>query len=228
QPPMGQYAFCRHLVRFARELGVERVVTFAAMATGMRPEHPCRTFAAATDAETLGELRRLELEVLEEGRISGLNGVLLAAAAEAGFQGACLLGEMPQVFIQLPFPKASLAVLEAFEAMAGIEFDLTELSEQAATTEAHLGDLLKRVEEVAEGAIGGDEESDEFPATEEPAPEPPPEARLDPADERRIESLFEQSAADRSKAFELKRELARLDVFGEYEDRFLDLFKKPG
>ena len=45
--------------------------------------------------------------------------------------------------------------------------------------------------------------------------------------QRQIEQLFEQALQDRSKAYELKRELDRLEVFGEYEDRFLDLFKKP-
>jgi hypothetical protein len=44
---------------------------------------------------------------------------------------------------------------------------------------------------------------------------------------RRIEQLFTQAREDRAKAYELKRELDRLDVFREYEDRFLDLFKKP-
>ncbi len=33
---------------------------------------------------------------------------------------------------------------------------------------------------------------------------------------------------DRTKAYELKRELDRLGLYREYEDRFLDLFKKPG
>jgi hypothetical protein len=46
------------------------------------------------------------------------------------------------------------------------------------------------------------------------------------ADKRRIEQLFDDSARDRSKAFELKQELDRLGVFKDYEDRFLDLFKK--
>src|SRR5437899_457970 len=35
QPPRGQYTFCRRLIEFARDLGVERVFTFAAMATQM-------------------------------------------------------------------------------------------------------------------------------------------------------------------------------------------------
>ena len=40
------------------------------------------------------------------------------------------------------------------------------------------------------------------------------------------ERLFEQAAHDRSKAYELKRELDRLNQFASYEDRFLDLFLK--
>src|SRR5262252_4538044 len=101
------------------------------MATQMHPEHRARIFGAATDQESLQELKRLELEVLEGGHIGGLNGVLLGAAAEEGLRGACLLGEMPHIFSQLPFPKASLAILEIFAAIAGIDLDLSELSEQA-------------------------------------------------------------------------------------------------
>jgi uncharacterized protein len=37
QPPLGKYAFCRHLIAIARQLGVERVFTFAAMGTDMEP-----------------------------------------------------------------------------------------------------------------------------------------------------------------------------------------------
>src|SRR6516162_11872801 len=35
QPPIGKYAFCRRLMAYAKDLGVERVFTFAAMATQM-------------------------------------------------------------------------------------------------------------------------------------------------------------------------------------------------
>ena len=37
--------------------------------------------------------------------------------------------------------------------------------------------------------------------------------------------MFEQAALDPAKAFELKRELDRLRVFKDYENRFLDLFR---
>ena len=45
QPPIGKFSFCRQLIAHARQLGVERVFTFAAMATQMHPEHSCRIFS---------------------------------------------------------------------------------------------------------------------------------------------------------------------------------------
>jgi hypothetical protein len=40
--------------------------------------------------------------------------------------------------------------------------------------------------------------------------------------------MFEKSRTDRAAAFELKKELDRLGVFKQYENRFLDLFRKAG
>ena len=218
QPPLGKYAFCRRLIDFARELGVERVFTFAAMATQMRPSHVSDVYAAASDEESLAELKDLGLQVLREGHIGGLNGVLLGVAAESGLRGVCLLGEMPLVVAQLPFPKASLGVLETVTRMAGIELDFTELREQAQAMEQTLDGLLTDVERAIHDQESESEESFGVEDAEED--------RLDPQDERRIERLFEQAREDRSKAYELKRELDRLNVFHEYEDRFLDLFKR--
>jgi uncharacterized protein len=220
QPPVGKYLFCHKLIDYARELGVERIFTFAAMATQMHPEARSRVFGAATDQKRLDELKRFDLEVLEDGHIGGLNGVLLGAAVEAKITGACLLGEMPHIFSQVPYPKASLAILEAFIRMTGIEIDLSELADQARLMEQQLGELLSRVEKSYGQQTGAEEEG----STVEPAEE----EKIDPAHKKRIEQLFEQSARDRSKAFELKQELDRLGIFKDYEDRFLDLFKKTG
>jgi proteasome assembly chaperone (PAC2) family protein len=229
QPASKGGAFCTQLIRQARQLGVQRVYTFAAMATQMRPEHDSRVFGAAIDRHSLAEFQQLGMEMLEEGHISGLNGVLLAIAAEHGMRGGCLLGEMPQVFSRFPFPKASLAVLEIFTTMAGIDIDLRELEQQARHVELGLAEFLLRLERAVE-------------TPEEPAPAPPldPVAGTDDDEPRktarglsvhdrdRLEELFEIARNDRSRAYELKQELDRLKVFHEYEDRFLDLFKEPG
>lgn len=221
QPPLGRYLFCHRLIEYAQQLGVEKVYTFAAMATQMHPEHASRVFVAATNKATLDELCQQDVEVLEGGQISGLNGVLLGAAAEKELQGSCLLGEMPHLFAQLPFPPASLAILQIFTKMAHIDIDLSELSEQAQEMGKKLGEILAAIERKIQEQGQPAEEDEGF--SNPPAEDP----RISPADERKIERLFEKAREDRAKAYELKGELDRLGVFDVYEDQFLDLFKKP-
>lgn len=221
QPPLGKYAFCQKLVAYAKELGVERIFTFAAMATPMTPAARSRVFCSATEESLRDELLHDHLEVLKEGHISGLNGVLLAAAQQARIAGACLLGEMPHVFHRLPFPKASLAVLNAFTTIARIEVDLEELSAQSRAVTEQLAEIYSQVSESIEQASEEQDESPEFGLAE------PAELKIAPEAAQRIERLFEASRQDRSKAYLLKQELDRLGLFQEYEDRFLDLFKRP-
>ena len=128
---------------------------------------------------------------------------------------------MPHIFTQLPYPKASLAILEVFTTISGIELDFQELAEQIRIMDQRLGDLLAQVEK---------QYGQQFPAAEEEEgyrAEPAEEPKVSSADHQRIDDLFQAAEKDRSKAFELKQELDRLGIFKEYEDRFLDLFKKP-
>jgi len=215
QPPVKGGAFCRTLIEQAKALGVTRVFTFAAMATQMRPKHESRVFGAAIDRETLSQFKQLDIHLLESGSISGLNGVLLGMAAVDGLPGGCLLGEIPHIFSQIPFPKASLAVLEFFTVMAGIEIDLAELRQHATTVERTLEDFLVRMD----GA--GESVGEAVTETGERLPRPNSGAS------QRIELLFEEARKDRTRAYELKQELDRMGVFSEFEDRFLDLFKEP-
>lgn len=218
QPPTGKYAFCKKLIRMAKNLGVERVFTFAAMATQMHPKQQPRVFGAASDNDNLTELHQLEVSDLQDGHISGLNGVLLAAAMEEGLSGACLLGEIPHLFAHVPFPRASQSVLEVFTTMARIDIDFSELTSQAEQMEKHLGEILAHIERAMQAQS---QPSDEEFAIDETA-----EQTLSPKDRQRIEDLFKTVAEDRSRAYELKQELDQLGVFSEYEDRFLDLFQE--
>jgi proteasome assembly chaperone (PAC2) family protein len=223
QPSQGGHALCRKLLSYANQWGVERCFTFAAMATQLHPSSEPRVFSVVTDGHLLEELESYGVEVLQDGQISGMNGVLLAAAAERELEGVCLLGELPYFAVGVPNPRASQAVLKVFGEYAGLELDFSRIEEQAEEMDQRLLNLLERLNE------GGDEEEEsefsipqpaEEPEEEPQAQEPPPESR------QRIERLFQQAHEDRSKAHELKKELDRLGVFQQYEDRFLDLFRK--
>ena len=65
------------------------------------------------------------------GFISGLNGLLLGVARKRGFEGVCLMGEIPVYFqgLLITYPAASKSVLEVFGEVLGIEIDVGQFDE---------------------------------------------------------------------------------------------------
>lgn len=218
QPPTGKFALSRRLLAAARDLGVTRVFCFAGWVSDMEPSTRSRVHGVATDENGLRDLRRQGVSVVSSGRIMGLNGVLLAAAAEQGLPGVGLLGEMPGLAYQLPYPSAAAAVLRTFSAMAGMNLDLEELEQYGRQTQEQLSAAYQ---EALKSLRDAGPETAEEPA----APPAKISEELPQEDHKRIEELFAQAAKDRAKAFALKTELDRLGAFRKYEDRFLSLFK---
>lgn len=225
QPSHRGADLCAGIVSAAAERGVRRIITFAAMAGQTHPQDEPGVLAAATNPALRDELARHGAQPLAEGQISGLNGLLLAVAAERGIEAACLLGEIPYFAAGVPNPKASLAVLRVFASVAGLRLDLTALEEESRAVEEQLVHLLEQLSAVGEHVarhLSGEEDREE---TSE-AGEEPREPDLDLAARQRIEELFAAARRDRARAVELKKELDRHGAFDAYEDRFLDLFKK--
>jgi proteasome assembly chaperone (PAC2) family protein len=232
QPPMHGHAFCHRLLDYAQQRGIRRLFTFAALATQLHPSNQPRVFGVTTHPALLDDLRRVEATLLKEGQISGLNGVLLAAGAERNLQGMCLLGELPYFAAGVPNPRASQAVLEAFAMLAGISIDFADLKAQGDQVEQALLQMLEKMQEAAraqgaelniESANHIDDQEDDESDAADDGQKP---AAIDEASRQRIEQLFQAADRDRSQAVGLKQELDRLGVFRQYEDRFLDLFKK--
>jgi proteasome assembly chaperone (PAC2) family protein len=234
QPSVGAYEFTHELLDKAEKYHVERVVTFASLASQLHPAADPRVAAVATDKQTLEELEKLEIRPLQDGEIGGLNGVLLGAATERGLTGVCLLGEIPFFAAAVPNPKGALVALKAFAALAHMKLDTQDLEKHAKKVEEALLELMERMKQEArqQGAskVEGDAETEsgeEAPEPETPAPTAT-EPALDFATRQRIEELFAEARKDRSRSMRLKEELDRLGVFKLYENRFLDLFKRAG
>jgi proteasome assembly chaperone (PAC2) family protein len=233
QPSVGAYQFTHELLDKAQKFDVERVVTFASLASQLHPAADPRVAAVATDKGTLAELEKLEIRPLQDGEIGGLNGVLLGAAAEHGLTGICLLGEIPFFAAGVPNPKGALVALRAFSALSGVKLDTADLERHAKDVEEALLDLMERMkEEARQQAQTEMGESEEFTQEESEEPQtektPEPSPALDFATRQRIEQMFEEARKDRSRGMRLKEELDRLGVFRLYENRFLDLFRKAG
>jgi predicted ATP-grasp superfamily ATP-dependent carboligase len=232
QPANASFGYCRELISSAAGMGVERVVTFASMASGLHPAENPKVSGIATDSAVLEELRRAEVTPLSEGQIGGLNGVALAAAAERGIGGLCLLAEIPFFAAAVPNPKAARAALSVFSVLAGIDVSLEELGQHAAAMDRALIEALERMQSESEEEGESSADEPESPTPQPPSEEGPGEAtrepQLDPSARARIERLFADASRDASKAMTLKQELDRLGVFKRYEDRFLDLFRRGG
>lgn len=230
QPPDGVWSYANELLDAAARLGIERVVTFASMASALHPSADPKVTGVATDQAMLKDLRTAEVTLLEDGQIGGLNGVLLGAAAARGIPGLGLLGEIPFFAAQVPNPKAARVVLSVFSVLSGVEVSLAELDRHSASMQRVLIEAYERLRTQAREATGeepaGEELTEENGTKPDAAAPPPSVSPLDLATRQEIERRFEEARHDPAKAVELKQLLDRLQVFDRYEDRFLDLFRK--
>ena len=216
--------YCKKILSVSRELKVKRVITFAAMPQAIDHTAAPEVWYSATSKEIVDELKNLNigLKVLVSGQVSGLNGLFLGIAKEQAMEGICLLGEIPLFAIQIENPKGSLAILEKLAKILKIEVDETGLREQVKFMEQEIDKLINFIQspEQYSGPIS-QEEIEKIKKSLSLGTKLPQSARI------KIEKLFSEAKQNIVKATELKKELDAWNIYKEYEDRFLDLFKKP-
>lgn len=216
------YAYAGEIAGFARRLGVRRVYTFAAMPLPIEHTQMPGVHMAATDEKILDSFVKAGARTMPMGQISGLNGLVLGAAKERGLEGVCLLGEIPLYTIQIENPLASLAVLSVLCRVLGMEMDFSALKQHAEQMTHEIEYLIDYLKNPPQEASPIDErEVDSIRQGLANAPRLPDSARS------RIEEIFRLAKKDLSRSVELKQELDKWNVYEEYEDSFLDLFKKP-
>lgn len=147
QPPMLRELELAELVlSLAMELGVKFVYTFAAMPTPSIHSKKPSVYAAPTHPELLEKLRQNRIPIIT-GTISGMNGLLLGVAKIKGLKGICLLGEIPYYAVEIRNPGSSLAVLETFCKLEGIQLDLEELERESQMMQDQLERMAARLKE---------------------------------------------------------------------------------
>lgn len=223
QPDVQGLSLCRRVLRAAYSMGVRRVVTFAALTSTIAPEVEPEVVYCSPDPPLQDELRKKGFAPMESGSIRGLNGLMLLAAQEMGIPSLCLISEIPTWGIQMPNPKTAKALSSALATLIGMRFKMSHLDPQIEAIEECMiemrGSADHRLQNLFENEL---QEIQDREATAVPSPI----NNLSTQEKERIESLFTEAALDRSRTMALKIELDRLGVFGEYEDRFLDLFKE--
>jgi len=212
--------YSKRIIYVARGLKVKTIISFAAMPQAIDHTQQSKVWFTATSKEIINILTKYNFELLSEGQISGMNGLFLGIAKKEGFDGFCLLGEIPLYTIQIENPKASCAVLEALARILKIQIDFNSLIDETHGMEGEINKLLDYLKLGAPPGPIGEEDIERIKKSLTQL------TRLPLSVKDNIERLFTQAKADISKAKELKAELDKWSVYKEYEDRFLDLFKK--
>jgi len=215
-------AYCKRIMDIAKSFKVKMVVSLAALPQPIDHTQTSSVWFTGTSKEINNELNKYNFNLLSEGQISGMNGLFLGIARKEGFQGFCLLGEIPLYTIQIENPNASYAVLKALTSILNIQIDFTNIIEQAHIMETEINKLMDYLKLDYQGQVGpiGEEEIERIKKSLSQL------TKLPVSVKENIEKLFQQAKADISKANELKAELDKWNAYKEYEDRFLDLFKK--
>jgi len=216
-------SYSKRIIQFAKTLKVETIIGFASLPQAIEHTQGAGVWFTATTKELKDSLKKIDLNLLPEGQISGMNGLFLGMAKREGLKGICFLGEIPLYTIQVENPKASQVVLEALAKILDLRIDFTGLTEQAKALEGEIDkllDYLKLGTQAPQAPIGEEEIEKIKKALSQLT-------KLPASMKDKIEKLFELAKTDITKANELKTELDKWNVYKEYEDRFLDLFRKP-
>jgi proteasome assembly chaperone (PAC2) family protein len=128
EPSMRWRTFSRLIIDLSEALGAQMVVTLGALLADVPHSRPVPLTGFASD-EALVE--RCGLEPSSYEGPTGIVGVLLAAAQDAGIPSASLWASVPHYVAAAPNPKAALALVRKLESLVGVSVDAEELETAA-------------------------------------------------------------------------------------------------
>ncbi len=150
----GEYELADAVLTEAKRFHAKLVFSLAAYVTGSFVKER-RVFGTATSAEVLPRLTKNGVQLMKEGGISGMNGVIVGMARLHGMEGVSLLGETPGYLLD---PAASHSVLESLSKILGIKIDLTSIEERAKEAQQIFGQVQRMTEQNTEEVVGAKEE----------------------------------------------------------------------
>jgi proteasome assembly chaperone (PAC2) family protein len=157
EPNLRWRSFSELVLGLAKDLEVERVVTFGSLLADVPHTRPAPVTAAATDEALMKELG---LEPSRYEGPTGIVGVLLDACRKAEISSLSLWAAVPHYVSLAPSPRAALSLVRRFGELMQLDIDLAELQQAAddyseqvseavssdADTAAYVEELERRVD----------------------------------------------------------------------------------
>jgi proteasome assembly chaperone (PAC2) family protein len=149
------YRLANLVLDVAEKFHCKRVYTSGAAVALIHHTMRSKVWAVPNSEKLIEEIREHPNTILMseiEGRggqgfITGLNGLLLGVAKKRGFEGICLMGEIPIYLQGLPmtYPKASKSVIEVFEKVLDIEINLGQFDEVVQREEKKIEEVYSQI-----------------------------------------------------------------------------------
>jgi proteasome assembly chaperone (PAC2) family protein len=141
EPDFHWIEFCDLVVSLAEQFGVRMVVGLGAFPAPAPHTRPVR-LAATVPASSQHLLEKIGLVQGELEVPAGIISALELAFADAGTDAITLWARVPHYVATLPYPQASVALVEGVSAIAGLTLDASSLRKAADEARARVDDLV--------------------------------------------------------------------------------------
>jgi uncharacterized protein (TIGR00162 family) len=136
-----EYLLGEEIIKTSKNFGITQIITLGAYITGMFVETP-RIFGVATDDDGLKLLDSHSISKIDNGSISGMNGILLGIAKIHNLNGISLLGETSGYVIDA---NASKYILKKLLSIVDINIDMEDLDKKAKDTITLIKSIERRI-----------------------------------------------------------------------------------
>ena len=137
EPDHAWLAFSEQVVDLALDLGCRMVVGLGAYPAPAPHTRPPLLAASASSPELAAGLVRSSVEVP-----SGVQGMVERRAALRGLPAIGLWAQVPHYVAAMPYPAASLALLQTTNSIAGLALPVADLAERADANRMRLDELI--------------------------------------------------------------------------------------
>ena len=137
--PGSEYILSEQILDLITKFKISNIYSLASYVTGTFVNNP-KIYGTATNQEMVKSFRSFNISTLDNGNITGMNGLILGLGKLRGIEGICLLGETSGYVIDA---KASKNLLEILNNVLGININMDEMNKRSKDTEI----LIKNLEQ---------------------------------------------------------------------------------
>ena len=139
--PGSEYILSEQLLDLITKFKISNIFSLASYVTGTFVNEP-KIYGTATNPDIVKSFRSFNISTLDNGNITGMNGLILGLGKLRGIEGICLLGETSGYVIDA---KASKNLLEILNKVLGIKINMDEMNKRSKDTEILIKNLEQQI-----------------------------------------------------------------------------------